>query len=270
MPTPTLRELQSHFWRALAAEPGKSSAEVELLDTIEPSASLDRRGRLQVYVDAYFWRLQQALRETFPRVAARVGAHGDEPDRFHELAAEYLRRHPSQHPSISYVGKLFPEFLRQRDDVPPYLSDLAHLEWTQAMVFEADDAIPMATAALHAIAPHDWPGVRFRPIPGLRIVSFQYPVHRLWRDETAAIDAPQPTRLRVWRTAELTVRHAVIEEREALALRSMTSGADFATICEAFADLPDEQAAREAIALLLRWLEDGIIAADEYFPHPAE
>ena len=39
----------------------------------------------------------------------------------------------------------------------------------------------------------------------------------------------------------------------------MISGEPFAAICETFADLPEAGAAQESAALLVRWIEDGII-----------
>ena len=46
-------------------------------------------------------------------------------------------------------------------------------------------------------------------------------------------------------------------------MRRMLAGETFGEICQAFADLDDDRAAQEAGALLLRWLEDGIIARAE-------
>lgn len=256
MPTHALPELQRDFWHALADDPGHSSATESLLAVLEPSATMDAGSRLQIYVDAYFARIQQVLRESFPRLASRLGD-----DEFRELVNAYLRAHPSQHPSIGYIGVHLAAFLRTATQHPAYLADLAALEWTHSVVFESENAVALSASVLHEVAAEDWPTLRFRPISGMQVLTVDYPVHLLWRDETATIDRKRPTRLRVWRTAELTVMHSVVDEREAAALQSLLDGADFATICEAFADLAAEQAAEESIALLLRWLEDGILAA---------
>ena len=45
-----------------------------------------------------------------------------------------------------------------------------------------------------------------------------------------------------------------------MALNKMISREPFAAICETFADLPEIDAAREATSLLVRWIDDGIIA----------
>jgi hypothetical protein len=51
-------------------------------------------------------------------------------------------------------------------------------------------------------------------------------------------------------------------EREARAFRLLQQGAPFAALCAALEDALDaEAAAREMAGLLLRWIEDGVLAA---------
>src|SRR5262245_49959372 len=99
MGTPSLRELQGEFWQAIAAEPGTLSARPALLAASAPSRTLDAGGRLAVYADAYFSRLREVLVEDFPRLAAALGEAC-----FTEVVHDYLRRHPSMHPSVRHLG----------------------------------------------------------------------------------------------------------------------------------------------------------------------
>jgi len=254
MSTPALRDLQHDFWRALSATPGTSAARPAFLDSLEHGPQLDAEERLQIYVNAYLWRLQQVLRETFPRLAARLTSA-----ELHDLTTAYLQRHPSRHPSIGYAGRHLAEFLPSYR-LPPYLCDLARLEWARATVFEAEDAVLVSANTLRAVAPEDWPALRFMSLPALQVLDLGYPVHLLWGDEAAAVDMAQATRLRVWRTADYRVMHSVLDARESVALESLRRGESFAVICEAFADLGQDEAAQQSISLLLRWLEDGILA----------
>lgn len=254
---PVLRDLQRDFWQAIAAEPGDCTPSTALLAAVQPSAVLDPTARLRIYADAYFWRLHQVLQETFPRVVEHTGAEA-----FRQLTADYLRLHPSQHPSIGYIGARFSEFLDQRGGAPAYLGDLARLEWAQVVAFEAASATPLTTDALRGVAPQDWPQLRFHTVPSLHVVDLHYPVHQLWRDGEARLDQPQTLQLRVWRRTDFQVLHSVLDAREAQALHSLRAGGDFATICEAFVDLPEDEAAQQAIALLVRWLDDQILTAN--------
>src|SRR5439155_10257710 len=140
------------------------------------------------------------------------------------------------------------------------LGDLARLEWARIEVFDAPDARPLGAAALRDVAADDWPALRFITIPALAVVQARWPVHELWAGADPAALAPAPTALRVWRAADFVVFHAPMDARAAEALGRLMSGQPFAAACEAFADLPPADAANEATAWLLRWVEDGILA----------
>jgi hypothetical protein len=264
VPTPSLRELQRLFWHALADDPGSPALAPGLVEVAEPSARLDVQARLGVYANAYVWRLRDVLAEDFPEVARLLG-----PDRFEEVVREYLRHHPSEHPSVRYVGGELASFLETRCELPAYLPDLARLEWARTEVFDAPDATPVTAAALLGVAPEDWPRLRLRPIPALTLLRTRWPVHEIWDGAQPADPAgpatlaAAPTILRVWRAADYAVFHAAMDARAADALERLMAAEPFATICGAFAELPPDAAAREATALLARWFEDGIIARVE-------
>jgi len=255
MGMPSLREFQGDFWRAIATDPGVLAAGDDLLAITEPSATLDAGARLQVYVDAYLWRLRDVLAEDFPRLAALLGT-----DRFEELARAYLRAQPSVQPSVRHLGDAFPAFVASSAALPPYLGDLARLERTRTDVFDSPDDTPLIVAELRTIEPDTWPDRRFTPIRALALLRLDWPVHELWGDDAAAPSAPAPTTLRVWRRADYRVFHAPVGPRAAVALERLVAGEPFGAVCAAFDDLPEEEGARQATALLARWLEDGTIA----------
>jgi hypothetical protein len=256
MRSPSLAELQRLFWHALARAPGAGLGASPLGAVLEPGPRLGVAERFQVYADAYLWRLRDCLREDFPRVAARLGAEA-----FEGLVRDYLRAHPSEHPSVRHVGRHFVGFVEGRADVPPWLADLARLEWARVEAFDAPDATPIGVEDLRRVAPEAFPGLRFVPVPSLDVVACAWPAHEPWREDAAVPAAPAATVLRVWRGAEWRVFHAPMETREASALARLRRGEPFAVLCEAFADLADDEAPRVATAVLLRWLEDGLIAA---------
>ena len=251
---PDLRELQRLFWCSLANTAPGGALPRELVQLVAPSPTLDAGARLGVYVDAYFGRLRDILREDFPRVAALLA------DRFDEIACSYVRAHPSEHPSVRHLGRHFAAFLEDRADVAPYAAELARLEWTRTEVFDAPDAVSLDVATLRGLPAEAWPGLRLEPIPALAVMRGRWPVHELWAGADPATLAAAPTTLRVWRAPDRSVFHAPMDDRGAAALASMIAGEPFAAMCEAFDDLSPSEAAREATALLLRWLEDGIIA----------
>ncbi|HLK12651.1 MAG TPA: DNA-binding domain-containing protein [Candidatus Binatia bacterium] len=256
MPPLALRELQERFWDALARAPGAFAPETvapALLAAIEPSPTLDPAGRLAIYADAYFWRIREALREDYPCVAAVLGDAA-----FDGLVRAYLARHPSAHPSLRHVGERLAEFVAARwaGAAPPFLADLARLEWARVEVFDAPDAEPLSAATLRRVAPEAWARLRFAPVPACEVVTAAWPVHALWAG--ARDVGPAPTVVRVWRQG-WAVYHAPMDAPEAAAFARVRAGAPFGAVCEIFADRPPESAAAEAGALLARWLADELL-----------
>ena len=250
MPAPGLRDLQGLFWRSIAGGPEPAAA---LLAVSEPSATLDAAERLHIYADAYFWRLHGVLAEDFPRLAAILGA-----ERFEDVVREYLASHPSTHPSVRHLGRDLASAIARRTDLPPYLADLARLEWARRDVFDAADCEPVTADALRSVAPAEWPHLRFTPIPALAILRAGWPVHEVWGGTD--VRGPAAIAIRVWRGGDYRVYHAPMDARDAEALDRLVAGERFGVVCAAFDDLAPHEAARRATALLARWLEDGIIA----------
>jgi|SRR5271166_320836 len=258
MRPPSLHEVQRGFWRSIAARPGCSRSDFDpgLIAGVKPDASLDSTGRIQVYADAYFLRLRDVLIEDFPAVAKILGA-----EKFERLAQDYLRAFPSEHPSVRHLGRAMAEYIGNRSDLPSYLADLARLEWAMIDAFDAPNCSPLTAESLREIEAERWPNLKFTPISGLLVIRSGWPIHELWSDEEPGAISTAPTVLRVWRGWDYQVRHATMEPREAEALNRLISGGPFATICDAYGDLPEDAAARESIATFARWLDDGLIAS---------
>jgi hypothetical protein len=146
----------------------------------------------------------------------------------------------------------------------PYLVDLARLEWARLEVFDAEDAVPLAMEDLHTLAPDAWPALQLRLIPAFRMFESVWPVQAIWKaleDTEGPLPCYQPavTCVRVWRQ-DFTVYHASMDATERAALDSIRQGAPFAAICDVLGrTLASEEAAREAAALLVQWVTDGII-----------
>jgi hypothetical protein len=239
---PALRELQAAFWRSVAT--GRAP-DAELASLIRPTPVLAPAERVAIYSGMYLSRIVDALREDFPKVAGLLGA---EP--FADLVRDYLSEHPSSQPSIRHVGSGLPAFLAARE--PGALVDLGRLEWARLEVFDAPDAAALAPATLYEVPPEDWPSLRFAVVPGFARLVAGWPVHRVWSGAPLALP-PERTALRIWRDG-FAVYQTAMDPREEAALDHLVAGEPFSAVCEPF----DEPA--DAAALLLRWVEDGIVA----------
>jgi hypothetical protein len=258
-----LRDLQTSFFRSVAARPGPSASadfDPALVRAVEGRGPLGPADRLDIYAQMYWARLHDVLREDFPRVAAILGA---EP--FSAAVCAYLARHASTHPSVRHVGRGFAAFIAGASEQgPPFLADLARLEWARLAVFDAPDAQPLRVDDLRAVAPAEWPRLTFRLVPAVRFLRSAWPVHELWAagEEGGPPEGVRPasTSIRVWRDGFM-VYQASMDAREQLALTRVVRGEPFASVCAALeALMSPEEAAREAAQILLRWLEDGMLA----------
>jgi hypothetical protein len=253
MQAPSLYEVQRLFWESVAVQPGRDSIAPAFVRLVRGYDDNDRKTRIGVYADAYFLRLRDVLREDFPRVAALLG------DRFDEVVKGYLEAFPSRWPSVRHLGHALSEFLRHRTDTPKCLADLAELEWARIEVFDAPDAECVTIEDFISVPADAWPTLHFSAIHAIKTLRAQYPVHHLWSGGKSLEVTAAETSLRVWRADDCRVFHALMDKHESTAIQKMIWGEPFAAICETFADLPEAEAAQESAALLLRWIEDGII-----------
>lgn len=250
MSAPALRELQRLFFRSLGGDVTPA-----LRDVVCSTPAIDADRRLGIYADMYFWRLRGVLAEDFEKTAAVIGDEA-----FTTVVRTYLAAHPSEHPSVRHVGRRFTAHLHAHlpTGAPPWATDLAALEWARVEVFDAPDAAPVRPADLGTVAPEDWAGLRFTTVPALALVESAWPIHRAWETPDATF-ASEPTVVRVWRQDHV-VYHCAVDASEQEALRRLMAGESFGAICEAFADLDGNDAGAAAGALLLRWIEDGLVA----------
>jgi len=272
--SPDLKHLQALLYRLITAPEGIAqglAAEREfgsdaLDNLIEGDDRLSAAERLEIYGNAYFYRILECLKEDFPATLAVLGA-----DNFHNLVTGYLIEYPPTEPSISYVGRYLYEFLRHHPmrERWPFIADLARLERTLFEVFHAGESEALNAEAMRSIAPEDWPALAMRTHPALAIVDCEWRVDELLREvENAAGEgaqgwsAPAPARVSVlvWRR-DSRVRYRALESAERAALELARSGASFAAICEAVAA---GCGADDPVALinrlLARWLDEGLLA----------
>jgi hypothetical protein len=98
------------------------------------------------------------------------------------------------------------------------------------------------------------------------VIECAWPAHEIWAADRdpgsgcATADRPEPARIRVWREG-WSVSHAAMGELERRIFPLLQRGEPFACLCAAAeGGLEAEPAAREVGSLLMRWLEDGLLA----------
>jgi hypothetical protein len=224
--------------------------------------------RLAIYHNAYRSRLRQALAECYDKTWSYIGDA-----MFAELATDYIDAHPSRHPNLRWFGDRFAAFAAHRHPDYPFIAELAALEWSLGLAFDAADAAPltMAGLALAHIAPEQWDALRFALHPSARLLTFEWNTVAMWQTFAADAAPPDPQALEqpvcwlVWRLAEQP-HFRSLSALEALALRRVVAGDDFGAVCEATAaaaaaaGTPQDGEAAMA-GFLQTWLAQGVLVS---------
>jgi hypothetical protein len=223
--------------------------------------------RLAAYYNAYRIRLIDCLATDFPVLRKTIGE-----EEFEYLVLDYLKRYPSHHPSVRWVGKHMAEFLGASDrDNHEFLSELAAFEWGQGLCFDAGECGALFTLEDMAnITPGLWPKITLQFHPSLRWLDLQWNAPPYWvaldKDEDEN-ERPQPqreeipTRWLMWRK-ELKPNWRSLDVAEAWAIEAAVDGADFAALCEGLLEWIGEDAvAMSAAGYLKQWIADELVCS---------
>lgn len=266
-----LATLQRLFWQAMVHPTGvgdylkQADAETNALFAVafEETATFSRVERLEVYANAYFYRLHDALAELFPVVRAALGRAG-----FHNLITDYLLAHPSDDPNLHHLGERLPAFLESyRPDASTEagfdracLAEFARIEQALTRALDAEDAALMTRNSLATVPVAAWPQLPLALVPAVVLIESRFDF-RTAHSQTLQQQAPPCLELGdaltvVWRRGYQALFRRV-DQLEAQLLRMVAGEVTFEGLCETAADAG--QPPRVVVELLLRWLDDQLI-----------
>lgn len=251
----TLAETQRIFHALATGDPSVPPEEADRI--VAGTPALSAADRIGIYADMVLWRLADALREDYPKVAAILGD-----ERFLSLARSYARAHPSDRADLGLFGRHLPAFLaRHPAGDRPDLADLAALEWARTEVFFEAPAEPAGPDALGALPPETFLASRLSLVPALRVLALGHDAAAIWRRLEEGGEpgepVPGPAAVAVWRSG-FEVFHAAVPRDEALALGEAARGEPLVRVCAAFSGREDP--ARAAFEAISSWLREGWIA----------
>jgi hypothetical protein len=203
----------------------------ELEKVIRRSKNLTAEERLGVYANAYYARLLECLRESFPVLCGALGK-----ELFDEFAFDYLQRYPSTSYTLNRLGDRFADFLEETRpekgnaevDWPDFLIDLARLEWTIEQVFDGpgvEGKRLLAAEDLRGMDAGAFAGARLQTVVCLRLMEFKYPVNdyytaaRRGKEGDEAPEQPAPGR-----------QYVALTRRDYVVRRMVVSGAQYALL----------------------------------------
>lgn len=263
-----LRSAQASEHLAVSAE--------ELESVITRSRSLSAHERLGIYVDAYYERLMECLREEFP--ATREAAGGEF---FDALAFGYLQHHPSRSYTLARLGSEFPRFLADSRlharAVPEgagatwcdWIIELATFERLLRDVFDAEGTEgrePVDLGQAINARPDDWGRLRLVAAPCLRLAQFGHAVHDFWSrfksGEAQVEHPPETTYLALYRR-DYSVRTQELGKAQFVLLDRLMQGQSLQQSIAAAAgpDLDHESLAQQLHGWFARWARERFFVA---------
>jgi hypothetical protein len=257
-----LAELESFFSEAATSGTGPR---VGLEEVFVSDARLSASERLAIYNRGYYYRLLDALSSVFEHTQRTLGKA-----QFERLALSYLTRHPSEHPAVERVGRLFPEYLRNLDAIASSVADLAALEWARLNALVAPN--PRTVVSASSIEPALFPSSRLRLVPALHWLELDpQALKALAGGELGATlpgAAVERCAVAVWRQQHAVV-HEQLQSVELEALQLAAEGASIARICCCFdsGSLADD--AQHAFQMLSGWLSRHWLESLEPLNDPA-
>lgn len=257
---------QDAFWAMATGQKSIEDGDAGLA-AFESGLPAKARVGINVYADAYYLRICEAVRDTYPSLKYVLGE-----GILDQVVRAYLAKHPSREVSIKYAGRALPGYLR--DATLPaacrapnaVLADVAALEWAREDVFDREAGpAPLSASVLAEIREAEWPEVRFEFTPVMELVEAEHAVHTV----LAAVAADEPPELpRAARTSYLVyreddeVRHRELPAQEAAVLRALVDGATFFAACEAAAKTSGsslEKVVPETVTRLGDWFGLGLV-----------
>lgn len=230
--------------------------------TLLGGPTLDVDTGLAIYHNAYVSRLQEVLRHDFSAIWYWLGD-----DEFALLTDAYVRRYPSAHYSLRWLGERFPAFLVEHlvaEQSAP-LAELARLEWAFTLAFDAPPGEPLSLNDMAQLAPEDWPGLQVSLAPSVQQVLCHFNSVAIWRASKDESDFPDSHALElaqiclVWRHQNVC-HYRSLEPDEACALAGMvTTGWNFSELCAELAVTTGEGAPLQAVTWLKQWIQDGLL-----------
>ncbi len=270
---PTLEQAQRLFFRAITWPEGSrdflaradAGTQRELEHVFASSEAFDRVERLDVYADAYFYRLLSALAEVFPRLAYLAGSV-----QFHNLITDYVLDYPSIAPDLRRLGDRLPEFVRghERCANAALLADLASLERALGWSLDCPEGGRVSRAELEAVPIESWPGLCLVLAQPSRRIETEWDLvaiaglcDRAERDAALAL-APEarPCSVLVGRTG-LRGYLRRLGAGEARALAGFHAGSCLEAVCADLALHDPSFQPSDMVGNLQRWLDAGVIGS---------
>lgn len=228
---------------------------------------LSRVVRLEIYRNAYYSRLVESLEEDFKRVRKFIGQQP-----FENLIRAYLVNYPSKSFTLADLGSHFSDFIHPHPirESFPYLSEVAHLEWTALESFFSINVPLCDPSVFNSLSPDEWERTRLLLDSSVQILESDWPLDVIWEKWE---DEDMATWLREWEKEKggflvyrkaFTVHVQILTPPQFATLSLLFRGEPLGSICEKAQQILSLENEKESVSHLFGnwfqlWVTEGII-----------
>lgn len=235
----------------------------DISHSVLASEAVSTEKRLNIYRDAYVFRLIECLIANFPALHSYLGT-----EEFHALCRNFINTHPSHYRSIRWYGDALAQFVKKYyTQRYAFLAELAEFEWKMTLAFDAQDAPAVTVDEMAAIAPQAWGGLKFSIHPSVQQVNCCWNTIHLWQaltaDQTLPIlsEAAVAKTWIIWRNQKYSIQFYSISPEEAWLLDGVKDGLTFADLCDGLCQwIEVDRVALSAASYLKNWITKGMLS----------
>lgn len=234
-----LNDLQSVFCKFLL----RGLHEDQIAAQLRPPSKQQAVQRLDIYRNGYFTRLEKALAHDFP-VSERILGQS----RFARFAGDYVLAHPSESPSLRYLGHQFANWLKIHAGTT--IADLAAIEWAVMQVFDGPNVAPADLNCLQSFSPTDWPRLKVTLLPTLTLLQLSSDADRVWlaKGENIELNTEPPRQLAIGRDEDFRAVFIELDSDTFAVLTALANEPRLAIASEQLAETRDPASVPQRIA----------------------
>lgn len=218
--------------------------------------------QLDVYANAYRWRLFDCVAEDYPVLKAYLGE-----DSFDMLINDFISNVPPQHFNVARYAALLPAYHQTHWSYNAFSGALCALETAIAQLADAEETEPLTPEHLAGMTPDTLMALHLSPRKASQIFAFDAPVNAYYnaiKDGTAPPQiSQQPSFLIVFRHEDIVWRMD-LDAQEYLLISALDAGQ---TVGAALSTV-HESAAANISTYFSRWMRNGLLARIEYTGEP--
>jgi len=210
-----LGNVQQHMFRAIVAGPAVDSAPARWIRSKE---RFPPQEQLDVYINAYRWRLQEVVSEDYPVLAHYLGK-----DHFDELINAFIACEIPEHFNIGRFALKLPTFTRHYFPDDLFAHELCDLETVLAQIADADETPMLDVASMTELTADAFMSAIIRPRRALQLMAFRFAVNDYYQQVRKEEVAPHPVKQhsylvvfrhedQVWRMPLDTQEHDLLQQ----------------------------------------------------------